>query len=119
MWQFRFRMKAPLSVVEERFREREELDLMVRGGWTVGDDYLGTELFGWEVSEWEKAAGEYELYYACYDEGMDSCEYIHILNGAAVRAYQVFQGVLDTDQGEEPPFSGWKDVAARMREWLR
>ena len=42
-----------------------------------------------------------------------NAEFVFIQNGLCMRAYQEYDGEVDTDQGEDPdiPIHGWADVA--------
>ena len=105
-------IKAPLEAVKARFEGYDGLEFFPKGDWVLGEDSTGTQLFGWEVSSWLELAGADELLYAYYDEDMNA-EFIFIQNGLCMRAYQEYDGEVDTDQGEDPdiPIRGWADVA--------
>ena len=105
-------VKAPVAKVKSQFQEYEDMEFSKRGNWTLVEDFSGTQLFGWEVSDWIELAGDNELIYAYYDEDM-SAEFIHIKNGVCLRAYQEYDGELDIDEGEDPEtsVSEWSDVA--------
>lgn len=105
-------IKAAMKTVKARFSEYEDMEFEKRGDWTLAEDFSGTQLFGWEVSDWVELAGQDELVYAYYDEDMNA-EFIHIRDGVCLRAYQQYDGEVDTDEGEDPEasVSGWSDVA--------
>lgn len=105
-------VKASISKAKVKFQEYDDMEFSEHGDWTLAEDFSGTQLFGWEVSSWVELAGNDELIYAYYDENMNA-EFIHIKDGICVRAYQEYDGELDTDEGEdsEASISGWSDVA--------
>ena len=71
------------------------------------------------MSTWLELAGKDELIYAYYDENMNA-EFVFIQNGLCMRAYQEYDGEVDTDQGEDldVSISGWSDVAEYMDEHM-
>lgn len=105
-------VKAPISKVRPQFQEYGDMEFTEHGEWTLVEDFSGTQLFGWEISAWTELARDDELIYAYYDENM-SAEFIHIKDGVCLRAYQEYDGELDTDEGEDPEISisEWSDVA--------
>ena len=112
-------IKAPKKEVKARFSDYEDMEFEKRGDWTLAEDYSGTQLFGWNVSNWVELAGQDELIYAYYDEDMNA-EFAFVQNGLCMRAYQEYDGEVDTDEGEDPdiPISGWTDVADYMDEHM-
>ena len=110
----RVMIKASFEEVKARFREyeNEDIEFSTREGWTLVQDFSGTQLFGWEVSSWVELAGNDELIYAYYDENMNA-EFVHIKNGICLRVYQEYDGEVDTDEGDDPEvsISEWSDVA--------
>lgn len=105
-------IKAPIAKVRSQFQEYRDMEFSKRGNWTLAEDFSGTQLFGWNISSWEKLARNNELIYAYYDEDLNA-EFIHIKDGVCLRVYQEYDGELDTDEGEDPEISisGWSDVA--------
>ena len=105
-------IKTSIAKAKAQFQEYGEMEFWEHGDWILVEDISGTQLFGWEVSSWVELAGNGELIYAYYDENMNA-EFIHIKNGVCVRAYQEYDGELDTDEGEDPEvsISDWSDVA--------
>ena len=112
-------IKASLEQVKARFQDCEDMEFSQKEDWVLAEDCSGTQLFGWEVSSWLELAGANELIYAYYDEDMNA-EFIFIQNGLCMRAYQEYNGEVDTDEGEDPdiPVSGWSDVAGFMDEHM-
>ena len=112
-------IKAPLERVKARFEGYEDMEFSPKGEWVLAEDFSGTQLFGWEVSAWLELAGEDELIYAYYDEDMNA-EFIFIQNGLCMRAYQEYNGEVDTDEGEDPDISvsDWSDVADFIDEHM-
>ena len=112
-------LKSSLDKVRARFQDYADLEFSNRGDWILVEDFSGTQLFGWEVSSWiELAAGD-ELIYAYYDENMNA-EFIHIKDGVCLRAYQEYNGEIDTDAGKDPDtsVSGWADVGDYIDEHM-
>ena len=112
-------IKAPLEQAKARFEGYEDMEFFQKGDWVLAEDFSGTQLFGWEVSTWLELAGKDELIYAYYDENMNA-EFVFIQNGLCMRAYQEYDGEVDTDQGEDldVSISGWSDVAEYMDEHM-
>ena len=112
-------IKAPMDEVKARFEGYKDMEFFQRGDWVLAEDSSGTQLFGWEVSAWLELAGEDELIYAYYDEDMNA-EFVFIQNSLCMRAYQEYDGEVDTDEGEESdlPLSGWADIADYMDEHM-
>ena len=112
-------IKAPLEQAKARFEGYEDMEFFQKGDWVLAEDFSGTRLFGWEVSTWLELAGKDELIYAYYDENMNA-EFVFIQNGLCMRAYQEYDGEVDTDQGEDldVSISGWSDVAEYMDEHM-
>ncbi|MCI9352272.1 MAG: hypothetical protein HFF58_03350 [Lawsonibacter sp.] len=112
-------IKSSMEAVKARFQDYEGLEFFQRGDWVLAEDFSGTQLFGWEVSTWLELAGKDELIYAYYDENMNA-EFVFIQNGLCMRAYQEYDGEVDTDQGEDldVSISGWSDVAEYMDEHM-
>ena len=112
-------IKSSLEAVKARFQDYEDLEFFQRGDWVLAEDFSGTQLFGWEVSTWLELAGEDELIYAYYDENMNA-EFVFIQNGLCMRAYQEYDGEVDTDEGEDSDISiaGWTDIADYMDEHM-
>ena len=110
-------IKGPLESVKARFEGYGDMEFSQKGDWVLAEDFSGTQLFGWEVSTWLELAGKDELIYAYYDENMNA-EFVFIQNGLCMRAYQEYDGEVDTDQGEDldVSISGWSDVAGIWRE---
>lgn len=106
-------IKAPLKKVKTRFSDYEDMEFETRGDWTLAEDFSGTQLFGWEISDWVELAGQDELIYAYYDENMNA-EFIHVKDGVCLRAYTQYDGEADTDEGQDTDtsVSGWSDVAS-------
>lgn len=113
------RIKAAMKKVKDRFSEYEDMEFEERGEWVLAEDFSGTQLFGWEISDWVELAGEDELIYAYYDEDMNA-EFVHIRGGVCLRAYTQYDGEVDTDEGEDPDaaVSRWSDVADYMDEHM-
>ena len=112
-------IKGPLESVKARFEGYGDMEFSHKGDWVLAEDFSGTQLFGWEVSTWLELAGKDELIYAYYDENMNA-EFVFIQNGLCMRAYQEYDGEVDTDQGEDldVSISGWSDVAEYMDEHM-
>ena len=108
----RIMIRASLEAVKVLFGEYEDVEFSTKEDWTCVQDFSGTQFFGWEISSWVEMAGDNELIYAYYDENM-SAEFVHIKNGACLRAYQEYDGEVDTDEGDDPEISisEWSDVA--------
>lgn len=86
-----------LKKVKDRFSEYEDMEFEKRGEWVLAEDFSGTQLFGWEISDWVELAGGDELIYAYYDEDMNA-EFVHIRGGVCLRAYTQYDGEVDTDE---------------------
>ena len=112
-------IKGPLESVKARFEGYGDMEFSQKGDWVLAEDFSGTQLFGWEVSTWLELVGKDELIYAYYDENMNA-EFVFIQNGLCIRAYQEYDGEVDTDQGEDldVSISGWSDVAEYMDEHM-
>ena len=112
-------IKVTLESVKARFEGYGDMEFSQKGDWVLAEDFSGTQLFGWEVSTWLELAGKDELIYAYYDENMNA-EFVFIQNGLCMRAYQEYDGEVDTDQGEDldVSISGWSDVAEYMDEHM-
>lgn len=112
-------LKSSLDKVKARFLDYEDLEFAIRGNWILVEDFSGTQLFGWEVSSWIDLAANDELIYAYYDEDMNA-EFIHIKDGVCLRAYQEYNGEVDTDEGDESDASvtEWADVADYIDEHM-
>jgi len=112
-------IKASIFKAKAQFQECENLEFSKRGNWTLVEDFSGTQFFGWEISSWAELAGDDELIYAYYDENLNA-EFIHIKGGVCLRAYQEYDGELDTDEGEDPEtsISEWADVADYVDEHM-
>ena len=112
-------IKGPLESVKARFEGYGDMEFSQKGDWVLAEDFSGTQLFGWEVSTWLELVGKDELIYAYYDENMNA-EFVFIQNGLCMRAYQEYDGEVDTDQGEDldVSISGWSDVAEYMDEHM-
>lgn len=108
-------MKAPMKKVKARFSDYEDMEFEKRGDWTLAEDYSGTQLFGWGISDWVELAGDDELIYAYYDEDMNA-EFIHVRDGVCLRAYTQYDDEVDTDEGEDAETSirEWSDVGDYM-----
>ena len=121
MVECRILINAPLEEMEARFQNYEDLELSEaeRQGWTLLEVFSGTEFFGWEIVSWVELAKGNELIYAYYDEDMNA-EFVHVRDGACLRAYQQYDGETDTDEGEDPEtaITGWADVANYMDEHM-
>ena len=112
-------IKGPLESVKARFEGYGDMEFSQKGDWVLAEDFSGTQLFGWEVSTWLELAGKDELIYAYYDENMNA-EFVFIQNGLCMRAYQEYDGEVDTDEGEDSDISiaGWTDIADYMDEYM-
>ena len=112
-------LKSSLDKLKARFLDYEDLEFAIRGNWILVEDFSGTQLFGWEVSSWIELAANDELIYAYYDEDMNA-EFIHIKDGVCLRAYQEYNGDVDTDEGDESDVSvtEWADVADYIDEHM-
>ena len=112
-------IKAPMEKVKARFEGYGDMEFFQQGDWVLAEDSSGTQLFGWEVSTWLELAGEDELIYAYYDEDMNA-EFVFVQNGLCMRAYQEYNGEVDTDEGEDPdsPIAEWSDVADFIDEHM-
>lgn len=75
------------------------------------EDMSENEFFGWDTSSWITLAGDKELIYGYYSEDNCSAEFVHIRDGACVRDYRIYESEVDTDEGADPSFDGWTDVA--------
>ena len=118
----RVMIRASLEEVKALFQEYEDIEFSMKGDWTCAQEFSGTQLFGWEVSSWVELAGDNELIYAYYDENINA-EFVHIKDGACLRAYQEYDGEVDTDEGDDPDtsISEWADVPDYIDEhmsWL-
>ena len=89
------RIKAAMKKVKDRFSEYEDMEFEERGEWVLAEDFSGTQLFGWEISDWVELA-------------------------VCLRAYTQYDGEVDTDEGEDPEaaVSRWSDVADYMDEHM-
>ena len=112
-------IKGPLESVKARFEGYGDMEFSQKGDWVLAEDFSGTQLFGWEVSTWLELVGKDELIYAYYDENMNA-EFVFIQNGLCMRAYQEYDGEVDTDEGEDSDISiaGWTDIADYMDEHM-
>ena len=112
-------IKGPLESVKARFEGYGDMEFSQKGDWVLAEDFSGTQLFGWGVSTWLELVGKDELIYAYYDENMNA-EFVFIQNGLCMRAYQEYDGEVDTDEGEDPdsPISEWSDVADFIDEHM-
>ena len=112
-------IKGPLESVKARFEGYGDMEFSQKGDWVLAEDFSGTQLFGWEVSTWLELVGKDELIYAYYDENMNA-EFVFIQNGLCMRAYQEYDGEVDTDEGEDSDISiaGWTDIADYMDEYM-
>lgn len=110
---------ASLKKVKARFREYEDMEYEKRGDWILAEDFSGTQLFGWGISDWVELAGDDELIYAYYDEDMNA-EFIHVRDGVCVRAYMQYDGEADIDEGEDTETSvrKWSDVGNYMDKYM-
>ena len=102
----------------ERFGS-DNVQVEEREGCVLLEDASGTELFGWETSEWLVLSRGEELVYAYYDENLNA-EFLHIRGGVCLREYREYDGQVDTDQGEDPDTteSSWSDVADYIDEHM-
>ena len=112
-------IKASIKKVKARFREYEDMEFEKRGDWILAEDFSGTQLFGWKISDWVELAGDDELIYAYYDEDMKA-EFIHVRDGICLRAYTQYDGEVDTDEGEDTETSvrEWFDVGNYMDKYM-
>jgi len=94
-------IKASVKKVKERFSGYDDMEFEKRGKWVLVEDFSGTQLFGWKISSWVELAGDDELIYAYYDEDMNA-EFVYVKDGVCLRAYQEYEGEVDTDEGENP-----------------
>lgn len=77
------------------------------------EDMSEEEFFGWDTESWVTVAGEKELVYGYYNDSMMTAEFIYIKDGKCIREYRVYDGELDTDEGEDIiGFESWVDVAS-------
>ncbi len=77
------------------------------------DDFSNTYFFGWGVESWIKLAGGKELIFGHYEEDNGNAEFIHIKDNACIREYRAYDFAdAETDEGDEPVFSSWVDVAS-------
>ena len=44
-------VNAPIAKVKSQFQEYENMEFSERRNWTLAEDFSGTQLFGWEVSD--------------------------------------------------------------------
>lgn len=76
------------------------------------EDTSETNFFGWGVESWIRLAGGKELIFGHYEEDNGNAEFIHIKDNACIREYRAYDFEdAETDEGSEPVFSNWVDVA--------
>ena len=76
------------------------------------EDVSDMEFYGWGTESWVKLAAGKELIYGYYSEDMLEAEFVHIKDGKCIRDYRVYDSEVDTDEGDEPEFESWVDVAS-------
>lgn len=89
-------------------------------GLSEQDDYyifedLGEELFMFvPIEEWLDIAGDNHLIFGYYSEDSLSAEFIEIKNGKCIREYRQYYDAPEdnVDEGGEPVFEDWVDVAS-------
>ncbi len=87
--------------------------LLERADETAFEDMSEEEFFGWDINSWIKVAGEKELVYGHYNDSMMEAEFVHIKDGECVRECRVYDGEIDTDEGENIiGLESWIDVAS-------
>ena len=86
--------------------------LTTKAGSASFDDLDETVFFDCGTDFWIKLAGDKELIYGYYSEDLGSAEFIHIKDGACIREYMECDfGEVITDEGDDPVFGSWVDVA--------
>lgn len=82
-------------------------------------DLSETEFFGWGTDSWIKQAGGKELIFGHYEEGNGNAEFIHVKDNECIREYRAYDFEdAETDEGDEPVFSSWVDVASYVDQNL-
>lgn len=77
------------------------------------EDTSETDFFGWGTESWIKLAGGKELIFGHYEEDNGNAEFIHIKDNTCIREYRTYDfGCDETNEGDEPVFNSWTDVAA-------
>lgn len=90
-----------------------DIYLTVHDNCTSFENFSETEFFGWDTESWIKLAGGKELIFGHYEEDNGNAEFIHIKDNVCVREYRTYDfGEDETDEGDEPVFNSWTDVAA-------
>ena len=92
--------------------------LLEREDATAFEDMAETEFFGWSTDSWLKVAGEKELIYGHYNSSALEAEFIHIKDGQCIREYAEYDGEIDVNEGVEPRFENWVDVASYVDKKL-
>lgn len=82
------------------------------------EDMSEDEFFGWETSSWIELADGKELIYGYYSDDNGNAEFVHIKNGKCIRDYREYDFEVDTDEGNNPEFDDWTDVASYVDENL-
>lgn len=86
--------------------------LLEREDSTAFEDMSETEFFGWSADSWIELAGGKELLYGHYNDSALEAEFVHIKDGKCIREYGEYDGEIDTNEGDEPEFESWVDVAS-------
>lgn len=82
------------------------------------EDSSENDFFGWETSAWISLADGNELIYGHYNDDNCIAEFIHIKDGKCIREYREYDSEVDTDEGNNPEFDDWVDVASYVDKYL-
>lgn len=75
------------------------------------EDLSEEDFFAWEISSWLKTADGRELVYGYYNDDNGNAEFIHIKDGKCIRDFREYDFEIETNEGNEPEFADWTDVA--------
>ena len=82
------------------------------------EDMSEEDFFAWETSSWLETADGMELIYGYYNDDNGSAEFVHIKDGKCIRDFREYDFEIETDEGNEPEFTDWTDVAEYVDENL-
>ncbi len=93
-----------------------DIYLSVKNNRVSFEDLSEAEFFGWDIDTWIKLSQGNELLYGYYNEDNLEAEFVHIKKGKCIRDYRVYDGEVETDEGDTPEFEDWVDVATFVDE---
>lgn len=119
------KIENPKEWFEKEFQEEGEWETdSILGEYRLGniylkegEDYTSIEdmeeliFLGWDTESWIKVASGKELIYGYYSEEQLEAEFVHIRDGKCIRDYRVYDGEVETKEGNTPKFDSWVDVA--------